>query len=231
MFNEGLSDAGLKRVAEPNFHHATEATTQSKAIGSQVPIAPRLLSHLPTSRPTMFSTSARAIPNIENATKNAGLACAACHFDPADVQRIAGREIQDRGKIWEVAGPINPPGKEAGKVAEGALAPDVHAAFLRVARGKLHDAQRQRNENRSQAEKPDNNGAWPSAGRNRDPAQAERGDHVEHHQVAETQHPLGLRRKINLNCWRRLSCGAVWHRLKAGPSIRTEVLARDDRRK
>ena len=35
--------------------------------------------------------------------------------------------------------------------------------------------------------------ARPGAGRNRNPAQAQRGNHVEHHQVAETQDPLGLR--------------------------------------
>src|SRR5271165_3694823 len=46
-FNEGFIAAALNLVAEPNFHQATPPTTQSSAIGSHVPTAPRLLSHLP----------------------------------------------------------------------------------------------------------------------------------------------------------------------------------------
>ena len=41
-------------VAEPKRAQATRPMPMSRIIGIQVPIAPTVESHLPTSRPTMF---------------------------------------------------------------------------------------------------------------------------------------------------------------------------------
>src|SRR5271157_2703384 len=91
MFRDGFSDATLNLVAEPNFHHARAPTMQSSAIGSHVPMAPRLLSHLPTSRPMIFSTSA-------NTTKNVALPCAAFHLVPPTYNALLAAKYSTAGK-------------------------------------------------------------------------------------------------------------------------------------
>ena len=139
-----------------------------------------------------------------------GTALQSFPFAAADIKSIAGREVKHRGEIGQVAGPVNPSGQKAGEVAEGALAPDIHAAFLGIARGEFEHAQCQRNEDGRQADQPDHQRARSRAGRNRNPAQAQRGDHVEHHQVAETQDPLGLRRSVRRSRW-RTGCSGRLH--------------------
>ena len=73
----GFMFVASKLVAEPNFIHATTATTHSRATGIQVPCEPMLLSHLPMLRPTTFRASASPTPKNENAMKYSGLRCSA----------------------------------------------------------------------------------------------------------------------------------------------------------
>ena len=120
---------------------------------------------------------------------------------------------ESRAGCWS----SNPAREEAGKVAESALDPYVHASLLRIARGEFHDAERQRDKDGEQADDPDDDGTGPGAGGDGDPAQAEGGDHVEHDEVAETQHAPGMlceRRASRLDSarggrlphWRDCSC-------------------------
>ena len=125
-----------------------------------------------------------------NEVQRAALQCVPARA--ADVECVAGGEIEHGGKVGQVAGPVDPAGEECREVAEGALGPEVQAAFLRIARGEFHDAQRQRNEDGEQADDPDDDGTGADAGGDRDPAQAQGGDHVEHDEVAEAEDALGM---------------------------------------
>src|ERR1035438_8069474 len=73
--SEGFIDAAEKLVAAPNLIHAIPPAAHNRATGSHVPIAPRLLSHLPISRPTMLRAKASPRPSSENAMKNPALPC------------------------------------------------------------------------------------------------------------------------------------------------------------
>ena len=104
----------------------------------------------------------------------------------ADVERVTRGEIEDGGIVRKVAGPVSPTGDESGKFSEGALAPDVEAAFLRIARRKFHHGKRERKIKRAPGDQPDYNGTCADGGGRGDPAQADAGDDVEEDQVAKT---------------------------------------------
>src|ERR1700744_1204680 len=63
--NEGFSSEGWKLVADPELRHPIMPTTHNNPIGSQVPIAPRLLSHLPMFSPTILTARASPSPQSE----------------------------------------------------------------------------------------------------------------------------------------------------------------------
>ena len=60
-------------------------------------------------------------------------------FVQAHIDQVAGGEVEHGWEIGEIAGPVGPGGHEAGEIAEGALAPDVEAAFVWVARREFDD--------------------------------------------------------------------------------------------
>src|SRR5208337_5043622 len=57
----------------------------------------------------------------------------------AHEENVAGGEVEYGGEVRQVAGPIGPGGHEAGEVSEGALTPDVEAAFGGIAGRKLEN--------------------------------------------------------------------------------------------
>src|SRR5277367_2190701 len=115
----------------------------------------------------------------------------------------------------EIASPVGPTGHEAGKFSERALGPDVHTAFLRVARGELHHGKRQRKIKRAPGDQPDDYDAGSNGGGRRDPAQADARDDVKQHQIPKAH---GAVRAIGAGhfthgwkssrgvCMRRTSC-------------------------
>src|ERR1051326_7788529 len=107
-----------------------------------------------------------------------------------DVESVAGREIKHRWKIRKIAGPVEPRRHEAGKIPERPLAPNVEPAFIGITRGKLNHRQRQWRIEREPGKEPYRDGGRSGCGRGRNPAQANAGDDIEQHQVAETHDPL-----------------------------------------
>ena len=104
---------------------------------------------------------------------------------PADVQGVQGGEVEHSGEIGEVAHPVGPAGHEGGEVAEGTLAPDVHASFLRVARRHLNDGEREGDRHGQKRQEPDGDRARAGDRRDRHPLQVDPcGDEVQH-DVAE----------------------------------------------
>src|SRR5689334_9330869 len=54
------------------------------------------------------------------------------------VKSIATREIEDGGKVGQVAGPVGPASHESGEVAEGTLAPDIKPTLVGIAGRELN---------------------------------------------------------------------------------------------
>src|SRR4029077_137227 len=79
---------------------------------------------------------------------------------------------------------------ERGKRTERALAPDVDAAFLRIARRELEDGEHQRDEKAERRDDPDHQRAGPRRGGGRDPSQAEPGDRVVQNEIAKGEDAL-----------------------------------------
>src|SRR5262250_3703926 len=65
----GRSDEGARLDADPNLTHEIAPSAMSSSAGSQPAIAPTLLSHLPTLRPTTLRTTAIVRPVIATAMK------------------------------------------------------------------------------------------------------------------------------------------------------------------
>ena len=93
-------------------------------------------------------------------------------------EQASGAEIKYRGEVGKIAHPVRPSSHETGEVSEGALCPDVNAAFLRIARGKFDDTCRKWNKEAKACEKPDDECARPGCGGGCNPAQAERTRYV-----------------------------------------------------
>src|SRR6202040_1275294 len=108
-----------------------------------------------------------------------------------DKERVAGREVENGRVVRKITRPVGPAGDESRKFAESAFAPHVEAAFLRVARGKLHHGKRERKIERAPCDQPDYDRACADGGGGGDPAQADAGDDVEEDEVAEAQRAAG----------------------------------------
>src|SRR5690349_3958213 len=65
----GIKSCGRMGVAVPNRAHRTAPHAIRIVVTVHVATAPALVSHLPTSRPTMFTTSAMARPISDAETK------------------------------------------------------------------------------------------------------------------------------------------------------------------
>src|ERR1700739_769885 len=107
------------------------------------------------------------------------------------VERVAGGEVEHGWVVGQVAGPIGPGSDEAGEIAEGAFAPDVHAALAGIARGKLDDGKCERRVEAEPGSDPDNDGGGPSGRGGGDPAQADACDHIKQEQVAKPESAAG----------------------------------------
>src|SRR5215469_14097394 len=79
-------------------------------------------------------------------------------------QSVTGSEIEDRRKVWQIAGPINPRAQKSSEFAEGHLGPNIHATFVGMARGQLDHRQCEWRVKREPGGKPDDNCARPCAG-------------------------------------------------------------------
>ena len=82
---------------------------------------------------------------------------------------------------------------KAGERAEGALAPDVEAAFFGVARRQLEHGEHQRHEEAERRRHPDDDGAWSRRRRRGHPPEAECRDDVEQQEVGEAEGAAKLR--------------------------------------
>src|SRR5208337_1224527 len=71
-------------------------------------------------------------------------------------EQVAGGEVEHGREVGKVAGPVSPGGHEAGEVSKGALRPDIEAAFMRIARRKLDDGERERRVEGEPGADPDN---------------------------------------------------------------------------
>ena len=109
----------------------------------------------------------------------------------AHEENVAGGEIEDGREVREVAGPVSPCGHEAGKVSEGALAPDVEAAFAGIAGRQFDHGKREGSVETEPGADPDDNGTGAGGGCGGDPAQADAGDHVKQNEITEAQHAPG----------------------------------------
>ena len=76
----GVMLAAVNFVAEPKRCHAAAAMAKRIAIGSHVPIAPRLCSHLPTESPMTFRNVASAKPSSANNRKYVLLLASDCQL-------------------------------------------------------------------------------------------------------------------------------------------------------
>ena len=108
----------------------------------------------------------------------------------AHEENVAGGKIEDGREVGKIAGPVSPGGHEAGEVSEGALAPDIEAAFTRIAGRKLeHRECKRRIETEPRAD-PDDDGTRAGRSCGGDPAQTDAGNHIKQNQVAEAEHAL-----------------------------------------
>src|SRR3982074_2417197 len=105
---------------------------------------------------------------------------------------LAHEEYVARGEVGKVAGPVRPRGHETGKIAEGTFAPDVQATFAGIARRKLQHRKCQGRVEAEPRSDPDDDGTRARRRGGCDPTQADSGDHVEKHQIAETKNALQL---------------------------------------
>lgn len=105
----------------------------------------------------------------------------------AHEQNIARGEIEHGREVWEIAGPVGPGGHEAGEVSEGALAPDIEAAFVGIAGRKLEHGKCERSVEAKPCADPDDDGTGPSGGGGGDPAKADAGYYVEQNQVTKAE--------------------------------------------
>ncbi len=101
-------------------------------------------------------------------------------------QRVARSKVKDCGIVGKIAGPIRPAGNESRKFAERTLAPDIKAAFLRVARRKFHHGKCEWKIKRTPCDQPDYDRACADGCRSSDPAQTDTRDDVEEHEIAKT---------------------------------------------
>ena len=122
-------------------------------------------------------------------------------------EHVAGGEVEHGREVGQVAGPISPRRHEAGEISEGALAPDIKPAFIRIARRKFQHRKRQRRVETQPGADPDDDRTRPGGRGGCDPAQADAGDHIKQNQVAEAHHllgPIGIFRLRDGNPRRRL---------------------------
>src|SRR5690242_3968449 len=86
-FNTNLGLGGMRKSAQvtlvPNRKYTTIPSPIRTAAAIPVPIAPRLLIHLPTPNPTMFSTTRRTSSNSEAVNANFLLSPSASWPDPS----------------------------------------------------------------------------------------------------------------------------------------------------
>src|SRR5437660_6185841 len=108
-----------------------------------------------------------------------------------NVQRVAGGKIKNGWKIWQIACPVCPGGHESGKIAKGVFAPNVQSAFVGIPRRELDDRERKRRVEEKPGPDPNCDRTWPGGGSGGNPTQADAGNNVEKHQVAEAEHPPG----------------------------------------
>src|ERR1700693_3020626 len=78
----GVSVARVNDVADPKRHHARVPIPISKAIGTHIPTAPALFSHLPTLRPRMCKSVPSSSAEQANIMKKAGLFDSPSHWLP-----------------------------------------------------------------------------------------------------------------------------------------------------
>ncbi len=145
-----------------------------------------LLSHLPASTPRMLSrvmTVSQKTAKTDKVKRTGGeRLCAG-----AEGKERGGRaEVKHAGEEGQIAHPVGPGGDEAGEIAEGLAGPDVEAAFFGMARGELHDAGREGNEEADERGDPDDQDAGAGGGGGGRPAHAEDDDHVEERPDRET---------------------------------------------
>jgi len=109
------------------------------------------------------------------------------------------------GEVKEGVDPIGPSGDKAVKGTEGFAGPDVEAALLRKAGGKLVDDQRSGDEKEYRGQDPQADGRGSVVAGGGDPARAENGGDVEEKHVPEAHGFAELRLGIE---W---GGGDDWH--------------------
>src|SRR5262249_48659157 len=100
---------------------------------------------------------------------------------------VSRGEVEQAGEVRQVRSPVAPASDERSERPEGPFAPDVDAAFLRIARRQLEHGEDERHEQAERGDDPDDQRAGPGRGGRRNPAQAEAGDQVEKEEVAEAE--------------------------------------------
>ena len=117
-----------------------------------------------------------------------GAARPCLHPRAAQKQRVAGIEIENRGKIRQVGCPVAPPRHEPCKRPEGLADPDVKPAFLRIARRQFDHRRDQRDVKTGKRHRPVPQRLRAQCGRRRDPAQRNPGHHVKQRQISHPHH-------------------------------------------
>ena len=90
-------------------------------------------------------------------------------------------------KIRKVGRPVRPARDETREWTEGALAPDVQTAFIRIARRELEHGEDERDKETRAADDPQDDGARAGDCGCGDPAQAQCRDEIEEDEVAEAE--------------------------------------------
>src|SRR5580700_5688915 len=121
-------------------------------------------------------------------------------------ENVAGGEVENGREVGKVASPIGPGRHEAGEISEGALAPDVEAAFAGIAGRKLKHAKRERGVEAEPGADPDNDGTGTGGGGGGDPAQTDAGDYVKQNEIAEAEYAPGAIGIFGF-CRRKISAG------------------------
>ena len=105
--------------------------------------------------------------------------------DPADVGAHGGAGHKQSGKIKERINPIRPPRDKAVKIAEGFFGPDVKAAFMGEAGGKLGNNQSRGHKEEKRGDDPQADGRCAIVGGSGDPARTQHRGDVEQQYVPQ----------------------------------------------
>ena len=157
------------------------------AAAMKVPIAPRLLIHLPTPRPTMLRTvsSARSASEVMSGESfvigESGVAGAEREHRDADEVEHDGRHVE------HVVGPVAPAGEESVEVAEDFFGPEIDAAFAGITVGEFDDGDALRPEEKDEGDDPEPDGDAAVGGDGRDDVEVEDGDDEEEDEIAASE--------------------------------------------